>query len=523
MPSITDIALGNSNFSILVSALQYVDATVPGSNLVATLAAPETSVTVFAPTNAAFGALAADLGYPGDPADTGAVTAFLVGAVPATTLRDVLLYHVTGGKVTAADVAAGGAITTLQGGTISPELPTLRDNEPDLLDPTLIATDIIADNGVVHVIDRVLLPIDLPDNDAPSLTEIVAASGGAFDSNAADFDILLNAVKTAGLADALNDPNADLTVFAPTDAAFVGLAQMLGYDSDDEGGAWGYLVEALTLLGGGEPIPLLTTVLTYHVAGESLQASQVLGSASIDTLAGVSLGVSGTALVDADSDSADATIIATDIQASNGVAHVIDAVLLPADLLASNGAGDVDFKIGTDRNERFYTGRDNDFVDGNGGHDRIHTGSGDDLALGGAGNDRISGGSGNDILKGEDGRDCLSGGRGDDRLDGGAGRDKIFGGSGNDVITGGADRDILWGGRGEDVFDFNRGDGRDYVADFRNGHDKIDLTDFGIENYHEIRDIAHSSWYRTVIDLGDDALVVYGMSRWNMSEDDFIF
>ncbi len=66
MSSIAAIAMGDARFNILVSALQYVDAQLPGSNLVATLADPATDVTVFAPTDAAFGQLAADLGFTGE-------------------------------------------------------------------------------------------------------------------------------------------------------------------------------------------------------------------------------------------------------------------------------------------------------------------------------------------------------------------------------------------------------------------------------------------------------------------------
>ena len=519
MSTLVDRAVGSPQFSILVTALQYVDAEIPGSNLVQTLSSNKTGLTVFAPTNDAFGALATDLGFEGDPSDADAVTAFLVGAVPAETLKAVLLYHVAAGVLDAATVTYFGEVKTIQGGTFTLDGLTLVDAEPDLANPTLIATDIYASNGVIHAIDRVLLPIDLPGNSpapqpepepqpdpAPlsTIAGIVASSGDGFDGNGGDFDMLLAAVKAAGLVDALNDDTASLTAFAPTDDAFVGLSKALGYDGDDEAGAFGYLVEALTLLGGGDPIPLLTTVLTYHVAPGALDANAVLSSSSIGTLAGASFGVDGTSLVDADPDVPNPNIIATDIQASNGIVHAIDGVLLPADLLQSDGSNDVDFKIGTDKGEKFATGRDNDFIDGNGGRDFIYAGRGDDVAFGG------------------DGNDLIAGQRGDDLLNGDAGDDRIYGGSGSDTISGGSGNDFVYGGWGKDVFVFSQGDGNNVVGDFWNGSDKIDLSDFGFSDYSELRDNIKAGFWRSTIDLGDTEISVKGLSWWNISEDDFI-
>ena len=203
----------------------------------------------------------------------------------------MVTYHVLPGTFTSSDVANADTLTTLQGGTITPDLPTLVDNEPDLIDPSLIALDIMADNGVVHVIDRVLLPVDLSGNEAPTITEIVLQSGEGFDTNGEDFDLLREAVVAAGLADTLNTASLDVTVFAPTDSAFIGLAQTLGFEGPNEEGALNYLLEALNLLSAGNGLDLLQTVLTFHVADESLQASQVLGGAPINTLAGAPLSV----------------------------------------------------------------------------------------------------------------------------------------------------------------------------------------------------------------------------------------
>ena len=107
------------------------------------------------------------------------------------------------------------------------------------------------------------LGLAVPTASADTITEIVAASGPGFDNNKRDYDILLEAVLTAGLAGDLADPDAEFTVFAPNDRAFIRLAKDLGFTGSGEEDAWLYLVDQLTALGGGDPIPLLTAVLGY--------------------------------------------------------------------------------------------------------------------------------------------------------------------------------------------------------------------------------------------------------------------
>src|SRR5690606_26941829 len=96
-----------------------------------------------------------------------------------------------------------------------------------------------------------------------TITDIVAASGDGFDTNGRDYDVLLAAVTAAGLGETLATPGLDVTVWAPKDRAFVRTAQDLGFtgENSDEAGAWAFLVEALTAIGGGDPIPTLTTIL----------------------------------------------------------------------------------------------------------------------------------------------------------------------------------------------------------------------------------------------------------------------
>lgn len=556
MTTIADIASGD-DFSILLATVGFIDANLPGSDLVGALNGPG-PLTVFAPNNAAFGQLASDLGFTGDTENTADVISFLTATVDVGTLNAVVTYHVLPGAVSSTDVANATTLTTLQGGTITPDLPTLVDNEPDLLDPSLIALDIMADNGIVHVIDRVLLPVDLAGNDAPTITEVVLQSGVGFDTNGDDFDLLREAVVAAGLADTLNTASLDVTVFAPKDSAFIGLAQALGYSGSDEEGTLSYLLEALNLLSAGNGIELLQTVLTYHVADESLQASQVLGGSPINTLAGASLTVDGASLVDADPDIANPNIVATDIQAANGIIHVLDGVLIPADLLQSNGANDVDFIIADDSSNHISTGADNDFIDANGGNDFVAAGSGNDVVLGGSGNDYVLGGSGDDTVSGDEGRDTIWGqsgnddlsggddrdflgggsgndtidggeghdkiwgGRGDDDITGGKGRDWISGGSGDDTIDGGAGKDFLFGGWGNDTFVFNEDSGNDRIYDFRTGRDKIDLSAFDIADFHELEGHITGGWFYTSIDLGDTHITLNWVSPWRLDADDFI-
>jgi uncharacterized surface protein with fasciclin (FAS1) repeats len=172
---------------------------------------------------------------------------------------------------------------------------------------------------------------------ADTITAIVAASGGDFDNNKFDYDILLNAVVTAGLADELNDPAANLTVFAPNDRAFIRLAKNLGYQGNNEANAWDYLVAALTDLGGGDPIPVLTAVLLYHVSPEDVTPLglivRTLFQIPVQTLQGGTFQPFFFKLIDNDPDLKNPLVtFPLNIEADNGRIHTIDRVLIPVDL-----------------------------------------------------------------------------------------------------------------------------------------------------------------------------------------------
>ena len=347
------------------------------------------------------------------------------------------------------------------------------------------------------------------------VNKVVELSGlpGTTDNIGTDFDLLRDAVLTAGLDGALSNPAASLTVFAPNDDAFVGLAQTLGYGGTDEGGSLGYIVDALTLLGGGNPIPLLQGVLTYHVVGSGafdLAAVAGLGDgAMIETLQGgsVTLDLTAPGLGDLDPGLPDPKLIGFDVDGGNGIIHVLDGVLMPISVSAIVSQPGTDFIIGDNDGAYYNTRGGDDFIDGNGGRDTIRAGSGDDVAIGGSGNDWMAGGRGNDTLLGE------------------SGHDKIIGGRGNDTITGGAGNDWMVGGHGNDTFVFENGSDDDKIIGFRDGKDQIDLSDYeGIDDFSDIKDNISQRWFSSKIDLEDgDSIYLVGLRAHQIDESDFIF
>jgi len=267
-PTIVGRAAGAGTFNTLIAAAR-------AAGLVDALngAGP---LTVFAPTDAAFAKL-------------GSRTIDILLKNPDL-LRKILLYHVVSGDVRAADVVNLSSATSLQGSPISIAVVggkvVLNGNA------TVTATDIPASNGVIHVIDTVILPpFDVLD---------VATLNG-------NFTTLLTAVKAAGLESALRG-SGPFTVFAPTDAAFRKLP-------------------ASTLNALLKDPAALGNILLYHVVSGEVRAAQVVGLSSATSLQGapINIAVRGGKVVL----NGNATVIATDVAASNGVIHVIDTVILP--------------------------------------------------------------------------------------------------------------------------------------------------------------------------------------------------
>lgn len=293
--SIVETAQATPSLSTLVAAVQFAS---DNDDLVNLLASPGT-LTVFAPTNAAFDALAVEL--TGTPGATGAG---LLTATNKPLLRSVLQYHVLTTTVNAAGIPFGKPITSAQGSVFkidSGSPPTITDGRNRL--SKLTATDIEASNGVVHLIDKVILPADK--NIVQTAQALAARSPG-------EFGILVEAVVAADLATTLSGPGP-FTVFAPTDAAFVALLAELG-------------VTKSALLANK---PLLTKVLTYHVVSGRVFKADVPIGAPIGTVQTGTLSISA-ALDITDARSRTSKIVGTDTLTSNGVIHVIDKVLLPA-------------------------------------------------------------------------------------------------------------------------------------------------------------------------------------------------
>lgn len=357
-PTIVDIvAASGGDFDTNSRDFDLLFNAVNAAGLGGALSDPNADLTVFAPTDAAFVKLAQDLGYGGSD-EAGAFDAIvstlteLGGGDPIPVLTNVLLYHVSpDGKRLGEIKALDQVETLLEGATFAPKGNKLVDNDPDLANPGFkpSLTGIRAQNGsMIQGINRVLIPLDLPTiapnsiapteppTTEPTIADIVAASGGSFDSNQKDFDLLLTALQTAGLVDALADPDADLTVFAPTDAAFVKLAQDLGYEGSDEAGAFGTIVSTLTDLGGGNPVPVLTDILLYHVSPEGRRLSEIQELDTLDTLLeGATITPKGNKLVDNEPDLANPGFkpSLTGIRAQNGsMIQGINRVLIPLDL-----------------------------------------------------------------------------------------------------------------------------------------------------------------------------------------------
>jgi len=167
----------------------------------------------------------------------------------------------------------------------------------------------------------------------------------------------------------------------------------------------------------------------------------------------------------------------------------------------------------------------NDVLVGNSGHDLLSGYAGDDSLFAGAGDDIVNGAAGNDYLWGEAGLDMLDGGAGDDQLSGGDGDDLLLGGSGADSLDGGGGDDTLTGGAGADSFVFTSGFGLDTITDFTQGDDLLVFTGLGFADFEALMDVAEVVFVggHTTMSLGDDTLVVIGLSAEEFGASDFLF
>jgi transforming growth factor-beta-induced protein len=263
-------AIGAGKFNTLVAA-------VKAAGLVETLQG-KGPFTVFAPTDDAFAKLGkqtiADLLKPENKAK----------------LTAILTYHVVAGNLPAGKVTTMKELTTVQG---SPLTVVADKNGVMIGSAKVAAADVMATNGVIHVVDSVLLPPD----------DLVATA-----AKAGKFSTLLAAATAAGLADTLAN-GGPFTIFAPTDAAFAKLGD-----------------EAIADLLKPANKAKLAGILKYHVVAGRVRAADVVKLDAAMTLQGSSVTIKvddGKVMVDG------ANVVATDVLAGNGVIHVIDAVILP--------------------------------------------------------------------------------------------------------------------------------------------------------------------------------------------------
>ena len=275
--SIVDTAVADGRFKTLAAALTKAD-------LLGVLQS-EGPLTVFAPTDEAFAKLPA-----------GTVESLLEPGNLAK-LQAILKYHVSPGATNLAGALAGGTAATAQGDslTIAFQKGQVRVNDAAILD-----ADIACSNGVIHVIDSVLLPsLPEPSNDILG----VAKKAGSFTT-------LIAAVEAAGLTGALQG-DGPFTILAPTDDAFAALPKGT--------------VETLLKK---ENLGKLKEILTYHALSGSISAGDALNAKSAETLNGQKVKF---AIEDGSLKVNGATIRSTDIECENGTIHVIDAVLLPSE------------------------------------------------------------------------------------------------------------------------------------------------------------------------------------------------
>lgn len=276
--TIVDAALATESLSTLVTAVQ-------AAGLDSVLADPEATFTVFAPTNDAFAALGEE------------TIAALLGDID--TLSNILLFHVVPEVAVDSITALSlfGEMVEMANGdsvTVSVEEGVLKINGA-----SVTIADIVTDNGIVHVIDTVLTP---PEPALGTIVDVAVADGR--------FTTLVEAVQAADLAATLSDETDTFTVFAPTDDAFAALP---------EGTLDGLLADT----------EALSNVLLYHVLADQAVPSEdaiALDGSMVEMANGQSVTVlvrEGELFIN------ESKVIIADVEASNGIIHVLDSVLIP--------------------------------------------------------------------------------------------------------------------------------------------------------------------------------------------------
>ena len=290
-PTIANIAVTNPAFSTLEAAAIQGGVAVVLSNKNAGDASG--NFTVFAPTNDAFARL-------------GLVDAGSLGALNNTFLTNTLLYHVSNGNLLSSQFMAGGTTgSALQGLT---RRFITRGSDVYINGSKIVITNVSASNGTVHAIDKVMLATGA--NIVASAQAV--AGGGVFKKPELTF--LVAAVVRSGLAPTLSDPNANFTIYAPTDAAFIAA----GFPN-------------VAAVSAASPATLQAVLLNHAVGTGKFTSEQTALTAM--TAGGGTLTYSaftnGTFTVKSNGITTPANMVIPDIQCTNGIVHIIDKVLLP--------------------------------------------------------------------------------------------------------------------------------------------------------------------------------------------------
>lgn len=288
-PSMTEEDPGTLSEVAAEAGLTTLIDAANAADLVADLESRE-AITVFAPTNDAFGNLLT--------ASNVSNLTELIAELGASRVSDILGYHVVASAAFSSSLSDGQQLTTLAGQTLTVNLAgdgsvSISDVSGKTFD--VVTADVEIANGVVHVIDGVLIS-------TPTVADVAFAN---------DLTILLQALEIAGLTQTLLD-QSDMTVFAPTDAAFTALLGTIGQTSLDD-----------------IPVSVLTRILQYHVLGSSEFSTDLQNNQEAATLLSaddkVTVTISGS-----DVDINDSNVTIVDVEIVNGVVHVIDAVLVPS-------------------------------------------------------------------------------------------------------------------------------------------------------------------------------------------------
>ena len=309
-PTLVDQAQANPNYSMLAEAIELA-----GLSDALSMTDPENEdypMTLFAPTNAAFEALMARL--------NGAFGWETLADVPAETLQNILMYHTVPGENALAAGIAGTEFTTLDGSTI-----VLDDNsvisDASYDTANVVLTDVQAINGVMHGIDKVLLPEDLFQSILGATLDIRAR---AEDKGYTSF---LAASEKAGLTSVLE--NDELSAFVPNNDAFVALFAVIeNFDSLDD-------------FDTPEELELLKNLLKYQLHSGVLMSSQLTDGGEVSTLYGdafkVDLSGDNPRLKPTYEAAIPSAIVQANIGATNGVIHEVNRVLVPADMASALG------------------------------------------------------------------------------------------------------------------------------------------------------------------------------------------